>query len=694
MLNEDVAFGEALSFENKSMDLEESRNSEKEKKLEEYFGKDLVDLETMTPKIKVDSNIVFQDWMYKRAGLLPNWKEHWFCLCKDCNGYVLRLINNDGDTKQIIDLNMLLSEPEYRRNDITGSTIRLATLQRNWKFMLPDSVRFSTWKNWLKQAIKEPCTERSNLEHSGILMKRGQWGWRTRYCQLNKLGILCWFKPHARENLKVKVKGHIALYHAKSMQTDAEEQTDFSIEFSDQRYNFRADSSDDAKLWQEVIEPLILGREASTPKNGMPRSIGGSKNKPLYLLKSSYVSSSCDKCHHRISSSNPLRSVTLKREQTTFSSCSEKTMCTWITNSQTKRLIPQTYWEGKPAQSSQGSSPPNFRPTIKDIRSNQDAICGLMNALESPSTGFAEKIKSDVWLHASKFPGDDFRMSQKARASQHFEEESRESMNSKPSFRMPSSFQNSLGSSAAKTISLHSWQIDPQLIDEKQSQYNFQTERSQFWQQYNSQSEIYKPQYNSQFEIKQPRLSYQSEGSQEETVVQHLGIMDNDTSIEEDWSYYKVMRHAFYRFAGVTTNSDIDKMSKGDLSVMLKCLGLQRHCDDLFNKLETDSSGLFSFGDFIDVFANDETCAVVTSRSEYRYLVVTLMTLENLDSSWNKRVSKLEFFQLVKEFPIDMQAAEELFMEYDTDGTGLHVENLFNFLNNNCDLEEEALSLE
>lgn len=76
MLNEDVAFGEALSFENKSMDLEESRNSEKEKKLEEYFGKDLVDLETMTPKIKVDSNIVFQDWMYKRAGLLPNWKEH------------------------------------------------------------------------------------------------------------------------------------------------------------------------------------------------------------------------------------------------------------------------------------------------------------------------------------------------------------------------------------------------------------------------------------------------------------------------------------------------------------------------------------------------------------------------------------------------------------------------------------------
>jgi len=708
MFKEDNALEEALFCDNKSMDLEESRNSEKEKKLVEYFGKDLVDLKIMTPKIKVDSHIVFQDWMYKRAGLLSNWKEHWFCLCKDCNGYVLRLIDNDGGTKHIIDLNMLLCEPEYR-NDITGSsTIRLETLERNWKFMLPDSDRSSTWLNWLKRAIKEPCTERNNLEHSGMLMKRGKWGWRMRYCQLNKLGILCYFKPHARENLKVKVRGHIALYNAPSMQTDAKEPTDFSIEFPDKRYNFRAESSDDAKLWQEAIKPFIPGREASTSKTDALRSTGGSRKKPSYLSKTPHVSSSCDKCHHQISHSNPLRSVTFRREQTVLSSNSERTVSSWKTNSQIKQgQLPQ--WilkDGKPSQNSLESSTTNFLPTIKDIRSSQATICGLMNALESPSAGYVEKTKSDVWLNAEKYPGDGFRLKQKSRASQNFDAENKdqstESNTNLANIKMPSSYQNS-NCSSLKTASLYSYQIDSQLLvdDLKQSQYNFQSE---LWQpQYNSQSEIFKspyliqsevnmPQWNSQSEFKQPPSNCQSEESTA-TVKDH-GVMDTDTSVDEDWSYNEVMRNAFYRFAGVTTNNDSDKMSKGDLRVMLKCLGLERHCGDLFNKLETDRAGLFSFGDFIDVFANDETCTFITSRSEYKYLVVTLMTMDNIDSSWNKRVSKREFFQLVKEFSLDVQEAEELYKEYDTDRAGLHVANLFDFFKESCDLEDEALSLD
>jgi len=188
----------------------------------------------------------------------------------------------------------------------------------------------------------------------------------------------------------------------------------------------------------------------------------------------------------------------------------------------------------------------------------------------------------------------------------------------------------------------------------------------------------------------------------EHDEVRDIGISDDDSSNVttqtrssmddvEDWTYEDVLRSAFYRFAGVSPYSNTNlKMSKADLDMLLVCLNLQQHCDRLYDSLATDRHGLFSIEDFMDCFLNPDTFSFITTTTEYQFLVVTLMTMKNIDPSYSKRISNEDFHSLLEAFIDDRDEAEEIFQKYDTDGTGLlHVANLFCFLRDFCVLEDE-----
>jgi len=159
----------------------------------------------------------------------------------------------------------------------------------------------------------------------------------------------------------------------------------------------------------------------------------------------------------------------------------------------------------------------------------------------------------------------------------------------------------------------------------------------------------------------------------------------------EDWTYQDVLRNAFYRFAGVSPYSNTNlEMSKVNLKLLLHCMELEEHLDIIYGSLATDSLGLFSIEDFMDVFLNTETCSRIIKTVQYKFLVVTLMTMKNIDPSYTNRISKEAFYSLLENFFDDQEEAEKIFKEYDKDGGGvLHVANIYWFLRDYCDLEDD-----
>jgi len=607
----------------------------------------------LLPILKLGSPIVFQGWMFKRGGLLSTWKERWFCLCSD---NTLRIIYNGGIARYCIDITMMLSKAQFSWNVDVG-TIKLECIGRNWLFMVYDEKQFQGWRKHLNQVNQYPINQVSSMIMLGVLQKRGQVNkmWRKRFCQLNRNGIFLYFKCDATGNIKGKVKGHFSLYHSTVMKVDGEDERYFSIHQPDRTWYFRANSIEDARKWRRIINRFVVTSHVTALKDEPSnRNSGIPIKKNLDLLSvNSHAINEFDRSHHQINSHNPLKSLTFRKGTSLGKMLSIEKRIT---------ASPQERKEDLPADKKSISVDQNLshrrdRPSYSTSAINR-RLLDLSSQKNSKGASWDPakigRFQSDRDILPVNYRPDSL---ETARISATVGNRPNET-----SLDWGVRLRSVKSESSMITLSLQSDQIDPRLL------------------------------FPSDDWVEHDHLPFDLERSVSDDDSSNA-TLNTRSSMDgvDDWTYTDVLRSAFYRFAGVSPYSNTNlKMSKADLEMLLVCLNLQQHCDRLYESLATDCRGLFAIEDFMDCFLNRETCSRITKTTEYKFLVVTLMTMKNIDPSYSKRISYEDFHILLESFFDDQDETEEIFQKYDTDGGGrLHVANLFCFLRDYCVLEED-----
>jgi len=621
----------------------ESRNA---KKLREYFGKELVDMNKLLPTLKLDSVILFQGWMSKRGGLLSTWKERWFCLCSD---NILRIIYNGGIVRYTIDVTMMVSKPQFAWNEHTGTgSIKLECIGRNWLFLVNDKEQHKAWRKHLNQVSRYNINQDSNFMMLGVLQKRGQVNkmWRKRFCRLNRNGIFLYWKCDGSGNPKGKVKGHFSLYHATKLKVDKDNKKHFSIHIlqPDRIWYFKANSIEEAGGWMTSIRRFVCTSHVQPLNN-----VHANQSSLLPAKKKLTLLDANSSSHHRINSKHPLKSLTV-RKPLDFRLSGDKNVARGVAVSH----------EGKEEHSRNKNNisvDQNLTQRRHFPSYSSSAILKRRRYLSSQKLSNkpawepakVDRLASDHYFAPVDYRADSFDME----SSRALVAKNKTTLDC--DVRLPSVKTES----TMMTLSLQSDQIDPLLL------------LSDDWGVQHDQ-------------VRDIALS---DDDSSNVTTQTRSSMDG----VEDWTYEDVLRSAFYRFAGVSPYSNTNlKMSKADLDMLLVCLNLQQHCNRLYENLSTDRLGLFSIEDFMDIFLNPETFSLISTTTEYKFLVVTLMTMKNIDPSYSKRISNEDFHSLLETFIDDQDEAEEIFQKYDTDGTGLlHVANLFCFLRDFCVLEDE-----
>jgi len=675
------------------------------KLLKEYFNNPIIiDGETLTPKLSLGSQIIHQGFMFKRGGLLSLWKQRYFCLCADST---LRVINNDGNCYWKIDLTTLPRLPKFSWDSVDcNGTIKLWCIQRNWKFMLNGKSTFEAWKIRLEHIIRKRTFEQSHILCSGYVDKKGlrNKSWKRRWCQLNRNGIFSYFKT--KNGI---AKGSFDLQHCSELIIN-KYRNGFSVVTHHPRrtWYFKTQKEADAKRWihaiKEFCEKLVV---VSSSKAEGPRLDKESEESfPTTIYRNSSVVSGLkednvfSKGHHRIDSSDPLKLLHLKPQSRIHlrsvvgkfrSSRHDK----FNTRDKCSSVPCRKYVKNTKPETSHSNM--NMEHKLQDYESvsakGKDAnvyASKLNDRLHGPGNPM-EKRPSLALIYPSRFL-ESKRKRESLRTSLPTENDiynlvlTQESTGIIPDMMRVTSKGQSLtsgrkGSKVDKSdkplILLHSGMIRQKWFSESYKQL-----RKREW---------------STLEEK-VRLDSESEGSaHSDSDCSQLSLQSHNYSADtisdrvDDWSYNDVLRSAFYRFAGVSPYSNTNlKMSEPDLNIFLECLGLEKHCDDLYSSLETDINGLIFIGDFMDVFLNSETCNLITNTNEYRFLVVTLIEMKNFDPSYSKRVSYCDFLNMLSDFFTEEDSPEEIFAEYDTDGVGfMHVANLFCFFHDFFDFNDD-----
>jgi len=591
----------------------------------------------LLPILKLDAVTVFQGWMSKRGGLLSTWKERWFCLCSD---NILRIIYNGGIVRYAIDVTMMLSKPQFSWNELSGTgSIKLECIGRNWLFLVNDKEKLEAWRKHLNQVSRYNINQASSFIMLGVLQKRGQVNkmWRKRFCKLNRNGIFIYWNCDGSGNAKGKVKGHFSLYHATKLKVDKDDEKHFSIHIHqpDRIWYFKANSIDEAAKWITSIRRFVGTSHVEPIKD-----VRANRSSLLTVTKKLPLLDASSGSHHRINSKHPLKSLTVRKPSDIRPSLDKNIARKGVSH------------EGKDELSLD----------INNISVDQN----LTQRREFPSYSSSTILKRRRYLSSQKpankpaWESDLFSVSVENRADSFDMERSKATVAQNKtsldcSLRLPSEKTES----TMMPLSLQSDQIDERLL------------LPEDWGIQHDQV---------------PDTALSDDDSSNVTTHSRSSIDG-----VEDWTYEDVLRSAFYRFAGVSpySNSNL-KMSKADLDMLLVCLNLQQHCNRLYDNLATDRHGLFSIEDFMDFFLNSETFSLISTTTEYKFLVVTLMTMKNIDPSYSKRISNEDFHSLLETFIDDQDEAEEIFQKYDTDGTGLlHVANLFCFLIDFCVLEDE-----
>jgi len=573
------------------------------KKLIDYFGKDLVNTTTLTPKLKLNAVIFYQGWMYKRRSVLSNWNERWFCLCED---FTLRMISNDGLDRTVIDLSSMIKPAKfYWSADGKTGTIQLQCVGRNWNLMVPGWADFKMWKSHLNQVYNSKRNTIPMLVFAGWLEKRGfvNKAWRNRYCQLLHNGMFSYSKSDSNG----KLQGYFFLNNCTILNKKKVMERMFSIEQTERTWFFRARSKNEAQLWCRAIRPYV--NSAETPDN-QKRLISPEKIKTTISIS---FEEKCFSSPQNIDSMNTMRTVILKGDHFTMTPQNEEkfrhdSIVTGInSNSMNSVSLLPLYVDGTNKDKIHDSISLKFESVaINDIKNPKPAHC---------PTGLA---KLDTNLH-------------KAQTDHSFIS------------KVSSSKQNRLF-----------YQPD----EKSETVACSLTERS-------------------------GHLSLLAPSTSHKTIITLSSLREMS-----DWTYEDVLSSAFYRFAGISPySSTLLRMSKHDLYILLKCLHLEEHCDDIYSRMSTVRSGQIPIGEFMSACLKQDIKTLIMNSKEYDFLVITLMTMKDIDPTQSKRLSKDDFYSLVDKY-FDEDDAGQIFLKYDTDGVGqLHVANLFFFLKDYFDVE-------
>jgi len=593
------------------------------KKLSNYFGKELVDTTTVTPKLKLNAKIVYQGWMFKRKRVLSNWNERWFCICED---YTLRMISNDGLNRSVIDLSTMINPPTFTWNDSAWTgTIRLESVGRNWNFMVADKEGFNIWRNLLNNASKSSCNMVSHKV--GWLEKRGLFnkGWRRRYCQLSQNGMFSYSKLKS----SVKPQGHFFLNNSTILHKNSVEERNFSIEQPARTWFFRASSKGEAQQWCKAIRQFVNSSETQSIES---RSVVILQSKSTISFDKSVEK----KSYMSINSNNSIKSLTLKNDYFAIAPLSQKM------RNLTSLLT----------------------PCKEDYNFTNDSHT------PSLATGINSYSKNRL---SSKTPVIDKAYKTETEESMTLEFESVKYKTKVIKTSKPCYFRT--GTPKLNMSFPKCWSADS-LVDKgfslKQKQLHNQCEEklSALTLSLTEQSEL--------VNVRAPSTTHKTDISM--TSLKGMA----------DWTYEDALSNAFYRFAGVSPYSNTNlRMSKADLEILLSCLQLEEHCDDFYSRMEADRLGLVSIGEFMSACLEEDIGTRITNSKEYEFLVITLMTMKDVDPTLSKRISREDFKNLVDKF-FDDDDAEQIFLKYDTDGVGqLHVANLFLFLRDCFDVEDE-----
>jgi len=574
------------------------------KKLIDYFGKDFVNTTTLTPKLKLNANIFYQGWMYKRRSVLSNWNERWFCLCED---FTLRMISNDSLDRTVIDLSSMIKPAKFywSTNGKTG-TIQLQCVGRNWNLMVPGWEDFKMWKNHLNQLSNSARNKAPMIVFSGWLEKRGflNKAWRNRYCQLLHNGMF----SYSKSDSSGKLRGYFFLNNCTILNKKKVRERMFSIEQTERTWFFRASTKSEAQLWCKAIRPYVNNAESPCNQKRLipPEKI---KTGVSISFEEKWFSSPQD-----VDGMKTMRTLILKNDYFTTTPQNEKKVpnnsnATGINSISinSASLVPLIVNETNKNKTQDSMSLKFKSVAVNDIKNSKPAHC---------CTGFAKLNKNLPKLQKDK------------------------------SFI-----------SNGSTLKQNQLFCQP---DEKSETAAFSlTEQSGL------------------VSVLEPSTTHK-------TVISLSSLREM-----ADWTYEDVLSSAFYRFAGISPySSTLLRMSKHDLEILLKCLHLEEHCDDIYSRMATVKSGQVPIGEFMSACLTRDIKTLIMNTIEYEFLVITLMTMKDIDPTQSKRLSRDDFYRLVDKF-FDEDDAEQIFLKYDTDGVGqLHVANLFFFLKDYFDVED------
>lgn len=694
-----------------------TRLNEMEKRLEEYFDNlRIIDKQTMTPNLGLDVAIIHQGFMSKRGGLLSQWKHRWFCLCSDAT---LRVIYNDGACHHMIDLTNMSRLATFKWNPTNSNgTIKLECINRNWKFMLPNKATFDNWRNHLETMIRKPMVGQSNMLCTGWIEKRGRRNksWRRRYCELNRNGIFSYFKTKGG-----KAQGSFDLHHAATLSLDTQWKSFSIITHQPARtWYFKAQSQPEAEKWINVINSFSANLVVSPCEDAEEQKNEEYLLKPLSTTRSMLNISVDDgvfsKGHHGINSRKPLCSLHLKHHSKMHlkSTCtsplklSRSPRAVHDSSNARKRYTSLPCREVKNLQGFKFNSSPseinNDISLIPERRSKSTVakdVDLVAKGLYNSSSAF------DLTPHPSLaliYPGR-FLESKRMRETQR--ELHLENLTSNPkenNIDKLTIFPRGISSdtlTVGPLIRVTSMGQDSDLTSETGTANRAKSDLALTMLHSDSIKHQHFSIAKRENNLTLPYLDEKDTDSVT-SVHSHSGLSQRSAQSYsssqalseriEDWSYKDVLRCSFYRFAGVSPYSNTNlRMSKADLDIFLECLDLKKHCDSLYSSVETDANGLFSIGDFMDVFLNGDTCNLITATTNYKFLVVTLMSMKNIDPSYSKRIGYLDFITMLSDFFTENDEPEEIFAEYDTDGVGfMHVANLFCFFRDFFELDDEG----
>jgi len=696
-----------------SMEPKHSRKRIKKwKRLNEYFkNSKIIDKLTLTPKIVLDTQIIYQGFMSKRGGLPSKWQKRWFCVCADST---LRLINSDGECYQKIDLTNMRKAARYVWDPVNkNGTIKLWCIQRNWKFLITKKNTFENWRKHLEYMIKNPNVERSNILCSGYLDKKGQKNkfWRRRWCQLNCNGIFSYYKTKEGRS-----RGTFDLHHSTTLNLRKNRKGFSVVTYQPKRiWRFKTNSQSEAGRWISVINEFCAKLEVSTSNDseGSQQELKSEKSvlslpngsNRRKIRSATLEDSVLSKGHHRINSINPLKSLQLKpRGRIRLRSSAVKPNSAllnelngrkYCASVPSKKYFTEYLMQDEKDNETIPSHWSSFEQIENvDLANNERCSTSKLSdkgrrlslSLIYPKRFLeAKRIRDSLETPNIPKEKDIYKLTISPRDS-HDTSSSQQCVVKVASYGQNTILAPNIGVSAT-----HRCKSDTPLIMVHSKMIDQKYFSPQTWQSENLENTVLDEMLGLSSEQEWSTHS-DSQLSQQSNQSQNYSSEATSERIE-DWPYKDVLRCAFYRFAGVSPYSDTNlRMSKPDLSILLECLGLERYCDNLYSSLGTDSDGLFAIGDFMDVFLNSETCSLITSSINYKFLVVTLITMKNFDPSYSKRVGYEDFLEMLSGFFTEDDDPQSIFIEYDTDGVGfLHVANLFCFLLDFFEVDDEEV---